>query len=75
MTSCSCVLAAVNSAAVNVGVHVALLNMIGKPLTCKVHHARCHNEAPAGIKMAGRIVSKLRDADDTTLMAESKEEL
>ena len=75
MTGCSRVLAAVNSAAVNVGVHVALLNMIEKPLRCKVHHARCQNEAQAGIKIAGRIVSKLRDAENTTLMAESKEEL
>ena len=29
----------------------------------------------AGIKIAGRNISNLRDADDTTLMAESKEEL
>ena len=32
-------------------------------------------EAQAGIKIAGRNVSNLRYADDTTLMAESKEEL
>ena len=32
-------------------------------------------EAPAGIKIAGRNISNLRYADDTTLMAESKEEL
>ena len=32
-------------------------------------------EAQAGIKTAGRYVSNLRYADDTTLMAESKEEL
>ena len=32
-------------------------------------------EAQAGIKIAGRNVSNLRDADDTTLMAESEEEL
>jgi len=32
-------------------------------------------EAQAGIKIAGRNVSHLRYADDTTLMAESKEEL
>ena len=32
-------------------------------------------EAQAGIKTAGRNVIKLRYADDTTLMAESKEEL
>ena len=33
------------------------------------------DEAQAGIKTAGRNVNKLRYADDTTLMAESKEEL
>ena len=32
-------------------------------------------EAPAGIKIAGRNINNLRDADDTTLMAESEEEL
>ena len=32
-------------------------------------------EAQAGIKIAGRNTSNLRYADDTTLMAESKEEL
>ena len=32
-------------------------------------------EAKAGIKIAGRNINKLRDADDTTLMAESEEEL
>ena len=32
-------------------------------------------EAQAGIKTAGRNISKLRYADDTTLMAESEEEL
>ena len=33
------------------------------------------DEAQAGIKIAGRNISTLRYADDTTLMAESKEEL
>ena len=33
------------------------------------------DEAQAGIKIAGRNVSNFRYADDTTLMAESKEEL
>ena len=33
------------------------------------------NEAQAGIKIAGRNTNNLRHADDTTLMAESKEEL
>ena len=32
-------------------------------------------EAQAGIKIAGRNISHLRYADDTTLMAESEEEL
>ena len=32
-------------------------------------------EAQAGIKIAGRNISNLRYADDTTFMAESKEEL
>ena len=33
------------------------------------------DEAQAGIKIAGRNINNLRYADDTTLMAESKEEL
>ena len=33
------------------------------------------DEAQAGIKIAGRNINNLRHADDTTLMAESKEEL
>ena len=32
-------------------------------------------EAQAGIKIAGRSINSLRYADDTTLMAESEEEL
>ena len=32
------------------------------------------DEAQAGIKIAGRNINNLRYADDTTLMAESKEE-
>ena len=32
-------------------------------------------EAQAGIKIAGRNITNLRYADDTTLMAESEEEL
>ena len=32
-------------------------------------------EAQAGIKIAGRNINNLRYADDTTLIAESKEEL
>ena len=33
------------------------------------------DEAQAGIKIAGRNINNLRSAGDTTLMAESKEEL
>ena len=33
------------------------------------------NESQAGIKIAGRNINNLRNADNTTLMAESKEEL
>ena len=37
-----------------------------------MHNARL-DEAQAGIKIAGRNINNLRYADDTTLMAESKE--
>ena len=33
------------------------------------------DESQTGIKIAGRNVNNLRNVDDTTLMAESKEEL
>ena len=33
------------------------------------------DESQAGIKIAGRNISNLRNADDTTLMAEREEEL
>ena len=33
------------------------------------------DEAQAGIKIAGRNINNLRYADDTTLMAESEEDL
>ena len=33
------------------------------------------DESQAGIKIAGRYINNLRYADDSTLMAESKEEL
>ena len=32
------------------------------------------NESQAGIKIAGRNINNLRNADDTTLMAESEKE-
>ena len=45
-------------------------------LICRVHHAKCWaGEAQAGIQIAGRNVNNLRYVDDTTLMAESEEEL
>ena len=41
-----------------------------------MHHEKCWaEEAQAGIKIAGRNINNLRYADDTTLMAESEEEL
>ena len=33
------------------------------------------DEAPAGIKIAGRNINNFRYADDTTLLAESEEEV
>ena len=39
-----------------------------------MQHAR-QDEAQAGIKIAWRNINNLRHADDTTLMAESEEEL
>ena len=39
-----------------------------------MHNARL-DEAKAGIKIAGRNINNLRYADDTTLRAESEEEL
>ena len=36
---------------------------------------KCQNAAQAGIKIVGRNINDFRYADDTTLMAESKEEL
>ena len=42
----------------------------------RVHHERAGlEEAQAGIKIARRNINNLRYADDTTLMAESEEEL
>ena len=38
-------------------------------------HSAGLDEAQAGIKIAGRNINNLRYADDTTLMAERKEEL
>ena len=45
-------------------------------LICRVHHEkRWAGRSTAGIKIAGRNINNLRYADDTTLMAESEEEL
>ena len=41
---------------------------------CIIRNARL-DETQAGIKIAGRNINNLRHADDTTLMAESEEEL
>ena len=40
-----------------------------------MHHNARLDEAQAGIKIAGRNINNLRHADDTTLIAESEEEL
>jgi len=43
---------------------------------CRVHHVNAGlDEAKAGIKIAGRNINNLRYADETTLMAVSREEL
>ena len=43
---------------------------------CRGHHAKAgQDEAQAGIKITGRNINNLRYAVDTTLMAESEEEL
>ena len=48
-----------------------LFNLYAK---CIMRNARLY-ESQGGIKIAGRNINNLRYADDTTLMAESKEEL
>ena len=43
---------------------------------CRAHHEkRWTGRSTAGIKIASRNINNLRYADDTTLMAESEEEL
>ena len=49
--------------------HPAYLTYI-QDTTCKIHIP-----AQAGIKIAGRNINNLRNTDDTTVMAENKEEL
>ena len=41
----------------------------------RVHHEKRWAEVQAGFKIARRNINNLRYADDTTLMAESEEEL
>ena len=43
--------------------------------TCRVFSYAGLEEAQAGIKIVGRNINNLRYADDTTLIAENKEEL
>ena len=50
------------------------LDLEKAPLEYLMRNARL-NDAQAGIKIAGRNINNLRYADDTTLMAESEEEL
>ena len=52
-------------------VHLGLLNKYAEYI---IRNAGLE-EAQAGIKIAGRNINNLRYADDTTLMAESEEEL
>ena len=43
---------------------------------CREYHEKCWaGRSTAGIKIAGRNINNLRYVDDTTLMAESEEEL
>ena len=51
--------------------HPAYFNLFAEYI---MQNARL-DEAQAGIKVAGRNINNLRYADDTTLMAESEEEL
>ena len=52
--------------------------LMAAPVMCS-HHSSMRiaglDEAQAGLKIAGRNIDNLRYADDTTLMAESEEEL
>ena len=56
-----------------------LFNLFAGIVSAVLKHVKCQNarldEAQAGIKIAGRNINNLRYADDTTLMAESEEEL
>ena len=52
-----------------------LFNLYAEYIQKKLELGLGLDEAQAGIKIAGRNINNLRYADDTTLMAESKEEL
>ena len=54
--------------------HPAYLTYMQSTSTYKMRNAGLE-ETQAGIKIAGRNINNLRYADDTTLMAESEEEL
>ena len=54
--------------------HCAYLTYMQSTSTYKMRNAGLE-ETQAGIKIAGRNINNLRSADDTTLMAESEEEL
>ena len=52
---------------------ITILFVIGYTV---IHHEKCWvEEAQAGFKIAGRNINNLRYADDTTLRAESEQEL
>ena len=87
---CFHVLAIVNSAAMNIDVHVSFWIMFicgYMPRSCILSTCLFNlyaeyimrnaglEETQAGIKIAGKSINNLRYADDTTLMAESEEEL
>ena len=55
--------------------HPFILSGVISPLTSSIMRNAGLEETPAGIKIAGRNINNLRYADDTTLRAESEEEL
>ena len=58
------------------GVHQGCILSTDFVIICRVHHEKCWaGETQAGIKIASRNINNLRYADNTILMAESKEQL
>ena len=56
--------------------YILYFSLLQNKLICRVHHEkRWAGRNIAGIKIAARNINNLRYADDTTLMAESEEEL